>query len=294
MSPSKQETPSEQPKEFPKPAPLPEIKGLPFDWTLSNTIRLLREITLLIVLGYLAYSFISGGMTFSFGSKLLTASELISIMLAFFAILLSAAFYYMSTNQNNLFYNNVQLFTKDTSEILGRLDEQVKGLGGKQDDLSHTIRNQIFDKKDEKSEEVQDKNEEVFSLFNQILKESNLNASQKEDYENKINKLQEEVKILTEEANNLSKVSPESYRRVKNLTLNRLKHYQNLENYKRKTRYLLLDICKNAPSGYLRDMFNLGYINHVPPEDLGNITNLGREFIRGMIDEVIDNPTQQS
>ena len=67
--------------------------GKSFDWSSTNIIRLLRELAFLSILVYLAYTLIGGNFGISFGTKALTASEIISILLAFFAILLSAAFY---------------------------------------------------------------------------------------------------------------------------------------------------------------------------------------------------------
>lgn len=154
----------------------------PFQWTLSNIIRLLREFALLLVLVYLSFKIISGNIGVSFGTKALTASEIISILLAFFAILLSAAFYYMSTQQSNLFYHNVHQFTKDTSEILGRLDEQVKGLGGRQTELKDTIEknyaynnsNSLSDNKKEKiTEEVQEKTANLKEMETNIIQTIN-------------------------------------------------------------------------------------------------------------------------
>lgn len=60
----------------------------------------------------------------------------------------------MSTQQSNLFYHNVHQFTKDTSEILGRLDEQVKNIGGKQTELKDTFeKNYAYNQNGNYSEE---------------------------------------------------------------------------------------------------------------------------------------------
>jgi len=49
-------------------------------------------------------------------------SDLISLILAIFAMSLSIAFYFKANETSNLFYDNVYKFTKDTSEILGRIE----------------------------------------------------------------------------------------------------------------------------------------------------------------------------
>jgi len=48
--------------------------------------------------------------------------EVLSLSMVLFAIGLSAAFYFKATETSNRFYDNVNKFTKDTSEILGRIE----------------------------------------------------------------------------------------------------------------------------------------------------------------------------
>lgn len=250
----------------------PEIEEKSFDWSSTNIIRLLREIAFLSILVYLSYSFISGDIGISFGTKALTASEIISILLAFFAILLSAAFYYMSTQQSNLFYHNVHQFTKDTSEILGRLDEQVKHIGGKQTELKDTfeknyaynIQNGISQKKEEKLNEELEKKEED-------LKEKENNINQKIDsLIEKLDSEEEKEKLraeLDKERIEIAKLKSEMHQksnllhvihRVKKHTKDLMKNMNNFTDIP--SRVVFRELIEQSGSAYKKDLIDLGYI----------------------------------
>lgn len=49
-------------------------------------------------------------------------NDLLALILALFSIALSVAFYFKATDTSNEFYNNTYRFTKDISEILGRIE----------------------------------------------------------------------------------------------------------------------------------------------------------------------------
>jgi len=50
--------------------------------------------------------------------------DLLALILALFAIALSASFYFKATDTSSEFYNNTFKFTKEISEILGRIEER--------------------------------------------------------------------------------------------------------------------------------------------------------------------------
>lgn len=250
----------------------PEIEEKSFDWSSTNIIRLLREIAFLSILVYLSYSFISGDIGISFGTKALTASEIISILLAFFAILLSAAFYYMSTQQSNLFYHNVHQFTKDTSEILGRLDEQVKHIGGKQTELKDTFeknyayntQNGISQKKEEKlNEELEKKEEDLKEKENNInqkidsLIEKLDSEEEKEKLRAELDKERIEIAKLKSEMNQKSNLLHVIHR-VKMHTKDLMKNMNNFTGIP--SRVIFMELIKQSGSTYKKDLIDLGYI----------------------------------
>lgn len=277
-----------------------------FDWSTANIIKLLRESVLLIVLAYLAFSFISGKIGISFGTKALTASEIISILLAFFAILLSAAFYYMSTQQSNLFYHNVHQFTKDTSEILGRLDEQVKNIGGKQTELRDTFeKNYTYNKQNSSLEKKEAKIAEELEKKEENLKEKEKNINETVDT------LIEKIKFESEEEKKKLKSDLERERKEILALRSEMKEKSDvigiIQKVRRYTKRIILsrsreEITNRRPvvifreilneigaSEFKRDLVRLGYIE-VNGEEI-SITRNGMRFIREIIDEVINTTT---
>lgn len=275
--------------------------GKSFDWSSTNIIRLLRELAFLSILVYLAYTLIGGNFGISFGTKALTASEIISILLAFFAILLSAAFYYMSTQQSNLFYHNVHQFTKDTSEILGRLDEQVKNIGGKQTELKDTfekkytynIQHGVSQKKEEKINEELEKKEED-------LKEKERNINQKIDsLIEKIDSEEEKEKLRTElerERAEIKKLKTEMneksnllhvIQRVQGHTQRLMMRMNMDEIIKKRPTTVFMELIAETGSAYQKDLLDLGYIIE---EDEGiRATKNGAKFLREIRNKIIHN-----
>lgn len=277
-----------------------------FDWSLANLIRLLREITLLLVLAYLSYSLISGKIGISFGTKELTASEIISILLAFFAILLSAAFYYMSTQQSNLFYHNVHQFTKDTSEILGRLDEQVKNIGGKQTELKDTFEKnytynnslndslgrkeeKIVEEVIEKEERLKEKEGNIIETVNSLIEKVKFNSDEeKKELISTLAQQRQEIDTLRsdlEKKANLMHLMP----KVKYFTTQLIKDNFPDKLPNRPISSIFREIINNQVSDlYINDLELLGYLTK---SDNGehNITRKGLKFFSEIIREIDNN-----
>ena len=60
--------------------------------------------------------------TFGFSVATLSTSDVLSIFLALFSVGLSVMFYFKSSDESSRFYQNSYEFTKDVSEILGRIE----------------------------------------------------------------------------------------------------------------------------------------------------------------------------
>lgn len=72
--------------------------------------------------------------------KELSATDMVSITLAFFSISLSVAFFYMAEKQSNRFYIHINKFIQDTATSIGKLEERVKFMGDKQQELSDSFK----------------------------------------------------------------------------------------------------------------------------------------------------------
>jgi hypothetical protein len=84
----------------------------------AGAIRLAVIILFAVVAWRVAWS------NFSLDLSKFDFSDLLAMILALFAMGMSVAFYFKSTDSSNQFYDNIYNFTQKTSEILGRIEER--------------------------------------------------------------------------------------------------------------------------------------------------------------------------
>lgn len=130
------------------------------------TLGKIRDVILVALLVVVTWKLINSEIKISLESFSFT--DLLSVLLAFFAIALSAAFYFKATETSNRFYDNSYKFTKEMSEILGRIesgfgeklkhiDEGYTGLREKFDKIPFDVKQA---KEEEKKEEKHIKEQE--------------------------------------------------------------------------------------------------------------------------------------
>jgi len=116
-------------------------------------------------------------------------NDLLALLLALFSIGLSVAFYFKATETSNEFYDNTYHFTKDISEILGRIEagfgERLKHLDEGYSGLRDKFEKLPFDKgkveKELKAEEEQAKRaeEERTKLLEDLARRAQLQQEEK-------------------------------------------------------------------------------------------------------------------
>ncbi len=84
------------------------------------SLPLLRDVLLIVLIVVVAWKFLNADVkldlaTFSF-------TDFLALVLALFSVALSVAFYFKATEASNQFYDNTYRFTKEMSEILGRIE----------------------------------------------------------------------------------------------------------------------------------------------------------------------------
>lgn len=222
----------------------------------------IAKITIFIIL-FALFSYKIAFATFEFDFKGFNFSDLLSLLLAIFSIGLSVAFYFKATDTSNKFYDNTFKFTKDISEILGRieagfgerlkhLDEGYTGLrekfnGGFQVDTEE-IENAKKELEKEKEKLEKERNEKNDILSN-LMKKAKLSEAEKgevleklKDKENEISNLSKELHFLKREIrNNERHVSNEFPSMLKNMTIDYLKMNE-----------IDLSIIIDAPISYLK------------------------------------------
>jgi hypothetical protein len=116
-------------------------------------------------------------------------NDLLALLLALFSIGLSVAFYFKATDTSNEFYDNTYRFTKDISEILGRIEagfgERLKHLDEGYSGLRDRFEKMPFDKgkveKELKAEEEQAQRveREKAKLLEDLAKRAKLQEEEK-------------------------------------------------------------------------------------------------------------------
>jgi hypothetical protein len=149
------------------------------------------------------------GIEFSF-------SELLALLLSFFAISISISFYFQTNKTSNRFYDNTYRFTKDISENLGRIEErfgeQLEGIKEGSKALSDRVeRFYVGDNNTEveekKTKELQEKLEKKIKQQSAILDEFvtkyKIESNDKESFikgigekNNEIEKLKRKINLI--------------------------------------------------------------------------------------------------
>ena len=259
------------------------------DLTLSAAIRLLRELAFLSVLGYLSVKLFSGELSLDFAK--LSATELVNLLLAFFSIALSAAFYFAATSQSNQFYDNVNKFSKDTSELLGRLDEQVKGIGGRQTELRDSIDKYYHRDRagqvDRAQVEVQEKAKQLEENFSKVVSGLMERANLPEPERAKI---REEIKskdaALNELRERLGRITSDQEGAVRRYTQRRIREFGVEKALGMPIEEWAVPVISSGVIAYRRDLKSLGFIKTATINSFDEVTESGRAFLSAALEAV--------
>lgn len=142
-------------------------------------------------------------------------TDLLSIFVAFFAIALSVAFYFKATDTSNRFYDNSYAFTKDVSEILGRmeagfgerlrhLDEGYIGIRDRFDRLPFDS-TKAMEEIEKETEEIRKKETELQDALEYLAQKAHLEANEKEELFERMQVLNKELEESKIEARRLKK-----------------------------------------------------------------------------------------
>jgi len=158
--------------------------------------------------------FVIGGFSALIAWKLLAApiafnladfkfTDLLNLLLAFFAIALSVAFYFKATDTSNQFYDNTYKFTKEFSEILGRIEagfgERLRHLDEGYSGLRERFDKIPFDSKKaeteirEEQKEVEKKEEERNRLLENLAERAKLQDREKHELFKQLKEKDEEL-----------------------------------------------------------------------------------------------------
>lgn len=236
------------------------------------------------------------GIEFSF-------SELLALLLSFFAISISISFYFQTTKTSNRFYDNTYRFTKDISENLGRIEErfgeQLEGIKEGSKALSDRV--EKYYASDNNSEEEEKKTKELQGelekereqqsiILNDLVAKYKIESKDKESFIRDIEEKNNEIEKLKRKINLISSPSKRERRMHDTLGLPSamIRHYLGKVRKDSEMDFSQLDFedSKNRfeifkdrlVSGFIRDMI----IYDMYDEEKG-LTIKGKE----LLDEII-------
>lgn len=136
-------------------------------------------------------------------------SDLLALILALFAMFMSIAFYFKSTDSSNQFYDNIYNFTQKTSEILGRIEERFgerlrhidEGYGrieSRFDGITRSsaeIQEKVIETEGKEVEEkgkLEEANREMHKLMEELTKRAKMQEAEKHEFYENIERLTQE------------------------------------------------------------------------------------------------------
>jgi len=165
------------------------------------TLRNSRDIIVIALIAVATWKLLNSEISISV--KEFTFTDLLSIFVSFFAIGLSIAFYFKATDTSNKFYDNSYKFTKEISEILGRIeagfgeklkhiDEGYAGIRDRFDQLPFDA-NKAREEIAEEKLEIEKKKKEQNAILESLASRAKLAETEKEELFRKMEKTNTEL-----------------------------------------------------------------------------------------------------
>lgn len=152
------------------------------------SLLVLRDIAVIALLIVITWKLVNADISVDLASFSFT--DFLALVLALFSVGLSTAFYFKANEASNKFYDNTYKFTKDMSEILGRieagfgerlkhLDEGYSGVRDRLDKLPYSASATHSEVKEEE-EEISRKEREQKALIEELAGRASLAEHEKQ------------------------------------------------------------------------------------------------------------------
>ncbi|MCG3873880.1 MULTISPECIES: hypothetical protein [Psychrobacter] len=155
-------------------------------------------------------------------------TDLLSLILAIFAISMSVALYFKATDTSNRFYDNTFKFTKDISEILGRIEAGFgarlknldEGYSGLRDSFQGSIGSseEIDASKIELEKEIAEKNQ----ILSDLIDQTKLSEDEKTEVLHSLQSKEREILNLTKELKFLKHKIQNNERSIESTLINKV------------------------------------------------------------------------
>ncbi len=249
-----------------------------------------------IVLIAIIYKLLFSEITFDFSSFVF--SDFLSLMLSFFAIGISIAFYFKASDASNKFYDNTYKFTKDISENIGRMEERFgEKLSHLDQGYNKFIDSKLWennsaskDKEIERQEEIkvlESKLEEKGKELEKLIDETKLSLDEKNKLKNQLKQREIELEDLKCKMNNLERNTNEIF--VENIMF-----IKKLENIFINSNYFDVSSFRNLSPSKLNELLMSLIYNTVLYDQLNaqglivNDSTLDRKFLNDLRNHIID------
>ena len=147
---------------------------------------------ILLVTGCVAMLILLIALCLIFYKNNFSFESLLSLLLAFFSIFISIFFYFKADETSNKFYDSSYDFMKDVSVTLGKIEERFgEKLNNLNDKVSH-----LSAAKEEKTEELQNVEDEKQKMIEELLDKAKMNEKQKEEYVKRLREKEDEAAYL--------------------------------------------------------------------------------------------------
>jgi hypothetical protein len=152
------------------------------------SLPVLRDVLLVALIAIVGWKLVTAELKIDLAA--FGFSDLLALILALFSVWLSIAFYFKATDASNQFYDNTYRFTKEMSEMLGRieagfgeklkhLDEGYSGIRERFDRIPAYAQVTNADVKKEE-EEIRQKEQEQKALLEDLAKKAKLAEHEKQ------------------------------------------------------------------------------------------------------------------
>ena len=189
----------------------------------------------IIITALVAYKIAITDISLDFSNFNFSFTDLLSLILAIFAISMSVAFYFKATDTSNKFYDNTFKFTKDISEILGRIEAGFgarlknldEGYSGLRDRFQIGIINseeldsnklELEKEKKNLEKEVSEKNK----ILSNLIEKAKLSESEKEEVLTSLQTKEREILNLTKELKFLKHEIQNDERSIESALINKV------------------------------------------------------------------------
>jgi len=270
---------------------------------LNEVIRVIREIAVICVVLLIGYRVINSDFNINLGT--LSATDIVALLLALFAVGLSAAFYFKSSDSSNKFYDNMHKFTQDTSVVLGTIQsgfgEQLKNIEQKSQDLKESVdryytsngadvSEEIAREKAATEKQVSDSEQELGKIIETLFEKSKLDDSEKQILKSNLKEKELELKRFQSELNFISNEERADFDREVHNHLTKLvrKKLKEDEIDKLSPMEIFLSILSSTISNaFLKDMHKLGYLENSSPKSVQDITPNGEKLFISILNRLL-------